>query len=142
MKKTKDSKALLNVFKPVGKGTPCPLVAKRYILTAIDVERKFAFAGAYTNHSSLSAKDFLLKLKTVCPFEIKEIQTDNGSEFANHFHSACDDLGITHYHTYPRSPKMNAHIERFNRTISEGFIMRNRMLLAMDIDSFNEKLID
>jgi transposase InsO family protein len=115
---------------------------KRYILTAIDVERKFAFAGAYTNHSSLSAKDFLLKLKTVCPFKIEEIQTDNGSEFAHHFHSACDDLGITHYHTYPRCPKMNAYIERFNRTISEGFIMRNRMLLAIDIDAFNEKLID
>ena len=74
---------------------------KRYILTAVDVERKFAFAGAYTNHSSLSAKDFLLKLKTVCPFKIEEIQTDNGSEFAHHFHSACDDLGIAHYHLTP-----------------------------------------
>ena len=32
--------------------------------------------------------------------------------------------------------------ERFNRTISEGFIMRNRMLLTIDINAFNEKLID
>jgi len=115
---------------------------KRYILTAIDVERKFAFALAYTSHSSLTAKDFLHKLITVAPFPIKEIQTDNGSEFANHFHRACEELNITHYHTYPRTPKMNAHIERFNRTISEDFISLNRMLLAIDIDKFNEKLID
>ena len=35
---------------------------KRYVLTAIDVERKFAFAGAYTTHSSATASDFLRKL--------------------------------------------------------------------------------
>ena len=115
---------------------------KRYILTAIDVERRFAFAGAYTNHSSLSAKDFLHKLMIVAPFDLTEIQTDNGSEFAHHFHSACEELNITHYHTYPRTPKMNAHIERFNRTISEDFIMVNRLLLATDIHAFNEKLVD
>ena len=113
---------------------------KRYIITAIDVERKFSFAGAYTSLSSLSAKDFLLKLIAVAPFAITEIQTDNGSEFAKHFHDACEALGIVHYHTYPRTPKMNANIERFNRTISEDFIMLNRMLLATSIDAFNEKL--
>lgn len=70
---------------------------KRYILTAIDVERKFAFAGAYTGHSSASAADFLKKLTHVCPFAFDELQTDNGSEFAKHFERACADLGITHF---------------------------------------------
>ncbi len=115
---------------------------KRYIFTAIDVERRFAFAGAYASHSSISAKDFLQKLITVSPFPITEIQTDNGSEFANCFHDACDEIDIAHYHTYPKCPKMNAHIERFNRTISEGFIMPNRMLLATDLQSFNEQMVD
>jgi len=114
---------------------------KRYILTAVDVERKFAFAGAYTNHSSASAADFLRKLISVCPFLIDEIQTDNGSEFAKNFESACASLGLTHFNTYPRSPKMNAFIERFNRTISEDFIMLNRSLLRDNIDAFNEKLV-
>jgi len=115
---------------------------KRYILTAVDTQRRFAFAGAYTSHSSLSAKDFLHKLIEVSPFDINEIQTDNGSEFADHFHKACDELNIVHYHTYPRTPKMNAHIERFNRTISEDFISPNRMLLATNLHVFNEKLVD
>lgn len=115
---------------------------KRYILTAVDVERKFAFAGAYTSHSSVSAADFLRKLIEVCPFIIDELQTDNGSEFAKNFEEACAILGLTHFHTYPRSPKMNPFIERFNRTISDDFIMLNRPLLRDDVHAFNLKLVD
>lgn len=115
---------------------------KRYILTAIDVERKFAFAGAYTSHTSASAADFLKKLIEVCPFSIDELQTDNGSEFALRFEEECTALGLIHFHIYPRTPKMNAHIERFNRTISEDFIMRNRSSLRDDLSVFNEKLVD
>ena len=115
---------------------------KRYIYTAIDVERKFAFAGGYTNHSSASAADFLGKLIAVAPFPVTEIQTDNGSEFAALFDDACKRLGITHFHTYPRCPKMNCHVERFNRTLSEDFIASNRGLLRDDLEAFNEALID
>jgi len=114
---------------------------KRYILTAIDVEKKFAFAGAYTSHSSASAADFLRRVIEVCPFLIDELQTDNGSEFSLNFEQACITLGLTHFHTYPRSPKMNPFIERFNRTISEDFIMLNRPLLRDDVHAFNLKLV-
>ena len=115
---------------------------KRYILTAIDVERRFAFAGAYTSHSSASATDFLEKVIKVCPFPVTELQTDNGSEFALRFEEACTTLNLTHFHTYPRTPKMNAHIERFNRTVSEDFICWHKALLRDDLSAFNEKLVD
>lgn len=115
---------------------------KRYVYTAIDVERRFAFAGAYTNHSSASATDFLGKLIEVAPFSITEIQTDNGSEFAHLFRDACATLHLTHYHTYPHSPKMNAHIERFNRTLSEDCIARHRSVLRDDLFQFNTLLVD
>lgn len=118
------------------------LDVKRYIYTAIDIERRFAFAGAYESHSSKSAADFLGKLKEVAPFPITHLQTDNGSEFAKYFAEACEKLSITQYHSYPRSPKMNAHIERFNRTISEDFIMERRTLLATDLDRFNDELVN
>lgn len=117
------------------------VAVKRYIYTAIDLERRFAFAGAYESHSSKSAADFLKKLKEVAPFPITHLQTDNGSEFAKYFSDACRSLGIVQYHTYPKTPKMNAHIERFNRTISEDFIEERRLLLATDIDRFNEELV-
>lgn len=115
---------------------------KRYILTAIDVERKFAFAGAYTSHSSVSTADFLRRVIEVCPFTIDELQTDNGSEFARYFEDACVLLGLTHFNTHVRSPKENAFIERFNRTISEDFISLNRPLLRDDVHAFNLKLVD
>jgi transposase InsO family protein len=115
---------------------------KRYILTGMDCESKFAFAYAYTSHSSKAASDFMDKFKWVSPIPITHVQTDNGSEFADHFDIFLEDNGIVHFHTYPRCPKMNAEIERFNRTLSEAFISKNRHLLAHDIDAFNEKLIE
>lgn len=115
---------------------------KRYTLTAVDVSGRFAYAYTYTNHSSNSARDFLKRLIRQAPFSITEIQTDNGSEFAQHFHTACLTLGITHYHTYPRSPKMNAYIERFNRTLSEECMVYHRALLRDDLETWGEVLTD
>lgn len=115
---------------------------KRYTLTAIDVKGRFAYARTYANHSSDSTRDFLKRLLRRAPFTITEIQTDNGSEFAHHFHEACLALDITHYHTYPRSPKMNAHIERFNRTLSEECLVYNRALLRDSVEQFNDTLVD
>lgn len=115
---------------------------KRYLVTAIDTESKFTFAYAYKNHSSGATTDFMKKLKSVSPVEIKHIQTDNGSEFEKHFHLYLSQNNIIHFNTYPRCPKHNSEIERFNRTLSDAFIKRNINLLAYDIDAFNEKLID
>ena len=115
---------------------------KRYILTAIDLESEFAFAYAYTSHASLHAADFMRTFKHVAPLSLTHVQTDNGSEFADHFQSFCDDADIVHFHAYPRSPKMNAEVERFNRTLSEAFISKNRHLLAYDLAAFNRALMD
>ena len=115
---------------------------KRYVVTAVDRETKFAFAYAYKNHSSDGASDFMEKFKKVAPLSLTHVQTDNGSEFAKHFEIFLEKNNVVHFHTYPRSPKMNAEIERFNRTLSDAFIQQNRMLLAYDIDTFNQKLID
>ena len=115
---------------------------KRYIVTAIDKETKFAFAYAYKNHSSNATVDFMEKFKKVSPISLTHIQTDNGSEFAKHFELLLEKDRIVHFHTYPRSPKMNSEIERFNRTLSDAFIKQNKMLLSYDINKFNEKLID
>lgn len=115
---------------------------KRYIVTALDTEGKFAFAYAYKNHSSDSATDFMKLFKTIAPVSLTHVQTDNGSEFAKHFDMYLTQNGIVHFHTYPRCPKQNSEIERFNRTLSDAFIKQNRQLLAYDIAAFNGKLMD
>ncbi|MEK7201730.1 MAG: integrase core domain-containing protein, partial [Patescibacteria group bacterium] len=114
---------------------------KRYILTGIDTEKRTAFAAAYTNHGSRSATDFFRKTRIVLPDCPADVQTDNGSEFALHFHAAVQEAGL-HFNTYPRSPKMNAHVERFNRTLDEEFLQGNRALLRDDVKAFNNKLVD
>lgn len=94
----------------------------RYIITAIDVKSRFAFAYTYKTLSSATARDFMIKLRKVSPFEVKRVQTDNGKEFHKFFHGYLENEGIIHFYNYPRSPKSNAYIERFNRTIQEQYI--------------------
>ncbi len=114
---------------------------KRYIATAIDLRSDFAFAYGYKNASSLSVKDFFVKLEAVCPFRVQRIQTDNGSEFESYFREYIDKKNIIHFHNYPKCPRMNAVIERFNRTIQEEFINWNKQTLADNLDLFNQKLM-
>jgi len=114
---------------------------KRYVITFVDIYSRFTFAWGYQGHSSDTAKDFLKKLKIVFPFKIQHIQTDNGSEFAKHFADQIRKEQITHYHTYPRTPKMNAHCERFNRTIQEEYIDYHASEL-LDLERFNTNLMN
>ena len=115
---------------------------KTYIVTALNLETRFAFARGYRSHSSKAAEDFLKKLREVSPVPVTHVQTDNGTEFAGHFDRLCEKEGIIQYYTYPRSPKMNAHVERFNRSLSEEFLVYHRALMRDDLEIFNQKLVD
>ncbi len=42
--------------------------------------------------------------------------------------------------TYPKYPKMNAHIKRFNRTVQEECIDHAEDLLFTDTEAFNDRL--
>jgi transposase InsO family protein len=46
-----------------------------------------------------------------------------------------------HWHTYPKTPKMNAHCERFNRTLQDELVDDNLYDLE-DTDEFNDKMSD
>jgi len=111
---------------------------KRYIITAIDKFGKLAFAKCYKNASSYSAADFLRRLNYLLDNQIVNIQTDNGSEFLKCFQVACDKLNINHYFSRTRTPKDNAVIERFNRTLQEEWL--NTGQFTTDIDIFNRRL--
>ena len=114
---------------------------KRYIITAIDLYSRFTFAFAYMRLSSAIALDFMLKLELIAPFKIRAIKTDNGMEFLGEFDLYLNKHGIKHYFSYPRTPKSNAYIERFNRTIQEEFVDYNLDLFE-DMHAFNDKMMD
>jgi putative transposase len=114
---------------------------KRYMLSAIDLDSRFAFTYSYSNLNSQNATDFLKKLTSVAPFTIRHIQTDNGGEFEKHFVKAVRDSPIKHFNTYPRHPQSNAYVERFNRTIRSQFLEYYEDDIS-DIKPLNLALID
>lgn len=114
---------------------------RRYIITGEDIYSRFAFAWSTKSHASKAAKEFFALWIQVFPYQTYFVLTDNGSEFKKHFAEHLLHLQITHYHTYPHTPKMNAHVERFNRTIQEEFADHHRQLL-LEPERFNEQLMD
>ncbi len=115
---------------------------RRYVITCEDLYGRFCFAWATRSHASLAAKEFFDVFIKLFPFPVTFVLTDNGSEFKKHFTQALLEFQIEHYHTYPRTPKMNAHVERFNRTIQEEFLNYHKFLLLYDVDKFNSLLMD
>ena len=94
---------------------------RRYLLTTTDHASRFALAIAVPRHDSQHAARFAALVKTLFPGRIKQVLTDNGSEFQGAFADYARVQGWRHCHTYPRSQKMNAFNERFNRTVYKKY---------------------
>ena len=95
---------------------------RRYVITFTDLASRFSLAWATRSHASQAAKEFFDLTTFLFPFSLQYVLTDNGSEFMKQFDQEIRRLHLTHWHTYPRTTKMNAHAERFNRTIQEEYI--------------------
>lgn len=91
-----------------------------YILNCIDYVSSVAYSFILPNKSSQSTANILCQLSELFGFEIKAIQTDNGSEFTARFHEAAERMNIKHCFNYLRKPIYNGKVERFNRTIQEA----------------------
>ena len=116
---------------------------KYYQFTAVDECTRWTFREMYDEHSTYSAKDFLDKLIRHSPFPIREIQTDNGTEFTNAlivvkakhktlFEEALEDMGILYHRIRIATPRHNGKVERQHRTDSERFYSRLRMFSLED----------
>ena len=95
---------------------------KDYFYNAIDAKLKFAFTLNYKRLNSRNMKDFYERFKTVYPLPIKDWQNDNGPENQGEFEAELRKGQIPHLFSYPRCPKINSIIERYNRTLQEEFI--------------------
>lgn len=113
---------------------------RMYVITAVDLTSRFAIAYAYNTPSSRNAKDFLQKVRLFFAgsIAVKMVQTDNGSEFLKYFDTACTEAKIDHTFSRPKSPKMNAFVERFNETIQIECLKKTDACLPMFM--LNEKI--
>jgi len=100
---------------------------KYYQYTAVDECTRWTFREMYDEHSTYSSKDFLMKLMRNIPFPIREVQTDNGTEFTNAllivkaahktlFEQALEDMDVIYHRIRIATPRHNGKVERQHRT--------------------------
>jgi len=89
--------------------------------TARDVISRRDVLEAHTRAASNTASGFIDVLLKRMPFPIRAIQVDGGSEFQDTFERECQKRGVKLFVLPPRSPKLNGHVERAQRTHTEEF---------------------
>jgi len=119
--------------------TECVVTGKKYYqFTAVDECTRWTFREMYEERSTDSARDFLEKLVHRAPFPIREVQTDNGTEFTNAllvvkakhktlFEQSLLNMGILYHRIRIATPRHNGKVERQHRTDTERFYSRLRM---------------
>ena len=99
---------------------PLPGVVLKHF-TARDVVSRWDVLEVHTRATATTAKAFLDALQARLPFSVNAIQVDGGSEFQAEFEQACQERGLRLFVLPPRSPKLNGHVERAQRTHTEEF---------------------
>jgi len=89
--------------------------------SARDVVSRWDVLEVHGRATSLAAAHFLDVLLERMPFGVKAVQVDGGSEFAAEFEEACQHKQLPLFVLPPKSPKLNAHVERSHRTHHEEF---------------------
>lgn len=116
---------------------------KYYQYTAVDECSRWTYREMYDEHSTYSSRDFLEKLICHEPFPIREVQTDNGTEFTNRllvikskhltmFEEALVELGILYNRMQIATPRHNGKVERQHRTDEARFYKQMRMYSLED----------
>ena len=116
---------------------------KYYQYTAVDECTKYCFREMYDEHSTYSSLDFLKKLIVKFPFPIREVQTDNGTEWTNvllvkkatHktlFEEYLEECGIKYHRIQVATPRHNGKVERQHRLDEQRFYSKMRMFSLED----------
>lgn len=106
--------------------------SRRYLFVAIDRATRWVFHRIYDDQTEVSSTDFLRRLYAKAPMKIRQLLTDNGSQFTDRFtgkdktpsgehafDKECARLSIEHRLIPPRHPQTNGMVERFNGRVSE-----------------------
>jgi transposase InsO family protein len=105
-----------------------PLIGTCYLHTVIDDHSRLAYVEARDDETQQTATEVLRN--AVAWFAergvtVKRVLSDNGSCYRSRlWHQTCTDLGITPKKTRPYRPQTNGKIERFHRTLAEGWAFK------------------
>lgn len=126
---------------------------KYYQYTAVDECTRWTYREMYDEHSTYSSTDFLKKLIINCPFPIREVQTDNGTEFTRAlisddgkpslFEEMLELCGIKYHRIRVATPRHNGKVERQHRTDEKRFYKKMKMYNLTDgreqLAKYNQK---
>lgn len=84
--------------------------------TAYDPVAKWTTALVAGRATARRAAALLHKLITACPFPVRGIQVDGGSEFMAEFEQFCAERQLTLFVLPPKSPTLNGSVERAQST--------------------------
>jgi transposase InsO family protein len=102
-----------------------PLIGTAFVHTVVDDHSRVAYVEICEDETSNTAIGVLQR--AVAWFAdrgvvVERVLSDNGSCYRSHaWANACTDLGITHKRTRPYRPQTNGKIERFHRTLADGW---------------------
>jgi transposase InsO family protein len=105
-----------------------PLIGTCYLHTVIDDYSRVAYVEARDDETKQTAAEVLTN--AVAWFAdrgitVKRVLSDNGSCYkSNLWKQTCSDLGITPKKTRPYRPQTNGKLERFHRTLAEGWAFK------------------
>jgi transposase InsO family protein len=96
-----------------------------YLHTVIDDHSRVAYAEIHADETSATAIAVLQRATAWLAergVTVERVLSDNGSCYRSHaWRDACADLAITHKRTRPYRPQTNGKIERFHRTLADGW---------------------
>ena len=99
---------------------PLPGVVLKHF-TARDVVSRWDVLEVHSRATAATAAAFLDVIQARMPFPVRAIQVDGGSEFQAAFEAECQRRQIRLFVLPRRSPKLNGHVERAQRTHTEEF---------------------
>ena len=116
---------------------------KYYQFTAVDECTRWTYREMYAEHSTYSAEQFLKNLVRKSPFPIREIQTDNGTEFTKAllvndpndkslFEQRLEEYQILYHRIRIATPRHNGKVERQHRIDQMRFYDHLRMFSLED----------
>jgi transposase InsO family protein len=110
-----------------------PKMGTAFVHTVIDDHSRVAYAEIHDDETAATAIGVLRNAVTWFAdrgVTVERVLSDNGSAYRSHaWRDACAELAITPKHTRPRRPQTNGKIERFHRTMADGWAFR-RMYLS------------
>jgi transposase-like protein len=102
-----------------------PINGKAYVHTVIDDHSRVAYAEIHNDETAVTAVAVLRRATgwfAARGVRVERVLSDNGSAYKSRLWKAtCAELGITPKHTRPYRPQTNGKIERFHRTLADGW---------------------